>query len=131
MQDKSTQRRQLGRRVAELAWDLAVSIAHAIELREQPPAAVVMAERDVWRWAEVLRRATPHVAENGIAARQVAVVLLVEVTGNRDPGWVGQDLVRATGHQGDCWQILNHTVHPDPAAIYRRRPRGTSGEAAR
>ncbi len=131
MQDKSTQRRQLGRRVAELAWDLAVSIAHAIELREQPPAAVVMAERDVWRWAEVLRRATPHVAENGIAARQVAVVLLVEVTGNRDPGWVGQDLVRATGNQGDCWQVLHHTVHPDPAAIYRRRPRGASGEAVR
>ena len=131
MPDKSTQRRQLGRRVADIAWELAVSIAHAIELREEPPIAVIMAERDVWRWAERLRRATPHASQNGTGTRQVAVVVLVEITGNRDPGWVGQDLVRATGRQGDCWQILHHTVHPDPAAIYRRRPRGTSGEAAR
>jgi hypothetical protein len=131
MPDKSTQRRQLGRRVAAIAWELAVSIAHAIELREEPPGAVIMAERDVWRWAERLRRATPQASQNGIGTRRVAVVVLVEITGNRDPGWVGQDLVRATGHQGDCWQILHHTVHPDPAAIYRRRPRGTSGEAAR
>ncbi len=131
MPDKSTQRRQLGRRVADIAWELAVSIAHAIELREEPPGAVIMAERDVWRWAERLRRATPQASDNGAGSRQVAVVVLVEITGDRDPGWVGQDLVRATGRQGDCWQILHHTVHSDPAAIYRRRPRGSSGEAAR
>ena len=131
MPDKSTQRRQLGRRVADVAWELAVSIAHAIELREQPPAAVIMAERDVWRWAERLRRSSSQASDNGAGSRRVAVVLLVEVTGNRDPGWVGQDLVRATGDGGDCWQVRHHTVHPDPAAIYRRRPRGSSGEAAR
>ena len=131
MPDKSTQRRQLGRRVADLAWELAVSIAHAIELREQPPAAVIMAERDVWRWAERLRRSSSQASGNGAGSRQVAVVLLVEITGDRDPGWVGQDLVRATGFEGDCWQVRHHTVHPDPAAIYRRRPRGTSGEAPR
>jgi hypothetical protein len=131
MPDKSTQRRQLGRRVADLAWELAVCIAHAIELHQEPPGAVIMAERDVWRWAERLRRATPQASQNGIGSRQVAVVVLVEITGNRDPGWVGQDLVRAIGGGGDCWQVRHHTVHPDPAAIYRRRPRGTSGEAAR
>jgi len=131
MPDKSTQRRQLGRRVADIAWELAVCIAHAIELREEPPGAVIMAERDVWRWAERLRRATPQASDNGAGSRQVAVVVLVEITGNRDPGWVGQDLVRTTGRRGDCWQILHHTVHSDPAAIYRRRPRGSSGEAAR
>jgi hypothetical protein len=131
MPDKSTQRRQLGRRVADIAWELAVCIAHAIELHQEPPAAVIMAERDIWRWAERLRRATPQASENQTGSRQVAVVLLVEVTGDRDPGWVGQDLVRATGQRGDCWQVVHHSVHPDPAAIYRRRPRGTSGEAAR
>jgi hypothetical protein len=127
MQDKSTQRRQLGCRVADLAWELAVSIAHAIELREEPPAAVIMAERDLWRWAEQLRRAVPHPTENGIGVRRVAVVLLVEITGNRDAGWVGQELMRAAGLSGDCWQVRHHTVHTDPTEIYRHRPRGMTG----
>src|SRR6266508_849761 len=130
MPDKSTQRGQLGRRVADIAWELAVCIAHAIELRDEPPAAVIMAERDVWRWAERLRRAAPDsTAQAG--SRRVAVVLLVEVADNRDLGWVGQDLTRATGGEGNGWHVRHTTVHPDPAALYRRRPRGTTGEAAR
>ena len=129
MQHKSNQRRNLGDRVAGLAWEVAACIARAIELQEEPPTGAIFAERDLWRWAERLRRAAPQPTKR--AARQVAVVLLVEISGNRDPGWVAQDLVRQAGERGDGWQLRHHSVHPDPAAIYRRRPRGSTGEAAR
>ncbi len=129
MQHKSIERRHLGDRVAGLAWEVAACIARAIELQEEPPTGAIFAERNLWRWAERLRRAAPQHTKP--AARQVAVVLVVEIAGSRDPDWVGQDLVRAAGESGDGWQIRHHSTHPDPAAIYRRRPRGSRGEAAR
>ena len=129
MQHKSNQRRNLGDRVADLAWEVAACIARAIELQEEPPTGAIFAERDLWRWAERLRRAAPQPTTP--TTRQVAVVLLVQLTGDRDPDWVAQDLAGQAGQTGDGWQLRHHSVHPDPAALYRRRPRGSTGEAAR
>ena len=129
MQHKSIQRRDLGNRVASIAWQVAESIAAAIQLGIEPPTTVIVAERDLWRWAEKLRRAAPQTGTPG-ASRVVAAVLLVEVDGAGDFGWLAQNIVQTAGPQGDTWRVRHATIHPDPTAIYRRRPR-TTGEAER
>ncbi|HZD67616.1 MAG TPA: hypothetical protein VFA45_01445 [Actinomycetes bacterium] len=129
MQHKSSQRRDLGNRVASIAWQVAESIAAAIELGVEPPVTVIMAERDLWRWAERLRRAAPQ-TDLPSASRIVAAVLLVEVDAVRDFGWLAHNIVQTAGPEGDTWRVRHTTIHPDPAAIYRRRPR-SSGEAER
>jgi hypothetical protein len=127
MQHKSSQRRSLGNRVAAIAWQVAEAIAAAIELGVEPPATVIMAERDLWRWAERLRRAAPQTGAPD-PSRMVAAVLLVEVDAIRDFGWLAQNIIQTAGSQGETWRVRHATIHPDPAAIYRRRPRST-GEA--
>jgi hypothetical protein len=129
MQHKSSQRRDLGNRVAAIAWQVAEAIAAAIELGTEPPTTVIMAERDLWRWAERLRRAAPQTSTPE-ASRIVAAVLLVETNSPRDFGWLAQDIIQTAGSQGDTWRVRHATIHPDPTAIYRRRPRST-GEAER
>jgi hypothetical protein len=115
--DKSIHWRELGDRVARLAADLAGCAAHAHELGGVPPAAVVIGERDLWRWAETLRQAStpPPAADHG---RLVAIALLVAVDGRRELTAVADAIVRAAGRQGGWWHVRHVTAYPDPAAIF-------------
>ncbi len=118
MHDKSTQRHTLGGRVAELANHLAGCIIHEIRLGSFPPGAVIMAERDLWRWAHELRTANQPPTSS---KRQVAVVVLVELDGHRDPGWLAETLiatVSTAGSDATGWHVIHATVHPDPVAIF-------------
>src|SRR6266508_5144571 len=49
-----TQRRELGDTLADLADQTAIAIARAAALGIQPPAAVLLAERDLAGWARAL-----------------------------------------------------------------------------
>ena len=114
--DKSTHWRELGDRVARLAQDLAGCAARAHELGCIPPAAVVIGERDLWRWAETLRQTNqPPAADPG---RLVAIALLVAVDDRRELTAVADTIVRAAGRQGGWWHIRHVTAYPDPAAIF-------------
>lgn len=117
-QHDSSQWRELGDRVARLADALAGCATRAIQLGTYPPTAVVIAERDLWRWAETLRRT--HGGQPAAAGQggHVAVALLVAVDGYRDPTAVADAIVRAAGQAGGWWRIRHATTYPDPAAIF-------------
>jgi len=116
--------RQLGNRTADLARAVAGLTADVIAHGSRPPAAVIIAERSLWRFADELRR-TRQPATGG---RYVTAVLLVELDRPRDPGWLGEAIVATAGPQGDGWTIRHTSVSRDYQAPFAAAAGQPGGE---
>ena len=121
----STQRRTLGDTVAGLAEQTAIAIARAITLGIEPPSAVLIAERDLSRWAHALRRTGPTRPALPQGSRYVAVALLVAVADDRDPTALAEAVVRTAGRVGTGWHITHISAALDPATIFTAPAPGT------
>ncbi len=121
-QDNSRQWRELGDRVAQLADGVAGCATRALQLGAYPPAAVVIGERDLWRWAAALQRTSTPPATTSVTTpdttEYVAVALLVAIDGHRDPIAVGDAIRRTAAPGGGWWRVCHVTAYPDPAAIF-------------
>ncbi len=111
-----TQRRELGDTLADLADQTAIAIARAAALGIQPPAAVLLAERDLAGWARALH-ATGAARPRTPGTREVLLALLVTVADDRDPAALAEAVLRTAGRAGQGWRVTHVTAAVDPTRL--------------
>ena len=122
MRDKSIELRDLADAVAATAEQVWAHIARAFQLRNDPSAAILTCERDLWRFAHTLRQTArhPNPDQRKAEPQQIVVILLVELDAPRDLGWVARSVVNTAGPIGDGWRVIHPSAHPNPSALLRK-----------
>ena len=114
--DRAERLRNLADHVSDLTAQLAICVSKAIELGSEPPSALIIAERTLWRWTHHLRTTATPASTPAAPPYLVAVLLQVEIDGPFDPGLLADtlagtviDRVRGSARR---WRIRQASVHP-------------------